>query len=320
MTEGLASLRIAVTGATGFIGRALVDEYVKAGASLRILARKARAPMSRWQNRVEVIEGSLQDTSAVTRLVDGASTVIHLAYLRDGAEANLAAANVLASAARTAGVKRVVHCSTAVVVGPAARGTIDETVPDVPRGPYQTAKLAIEDLLRREVGDFGELVILRPTDVLGQGGEGLRSMIRRLADRRAPARAANIFRHVMFGARRFNYVCIRNVVAGLRLLAEAPGLGGGAAFYLSDDDDPENCYAAVEARILSGLERHAEWHVPTIPRSALSLAYRMLPDHAPPNRAYSTVRIRAIGYRKATSLAQTIDEVVAFERGRLHAD
>jgi nucleoside-diphosphate-sugar epimerase len=66
---------IAVTGATGFVGRALLDEAAKRGLEVRALTRRpqARAPGVEW------IPGDLHDRKALAKLIRKAEAVIHVA-------------------------------------------------------------------------------------------------------------------------------------------------------------------------------------------------------------------------------------------------
>ncbi len=73
MARGLAAL----TGATGFLGRALCEALKDRGWTLRILARADAEPPS----GAEVIVGRLVDEDALARLAQGARLVIHVAGL-----------------------------------------------------------------------------------------------------------------------------------------------------------------------------------------------------------------------------------------------
>lgn len=81
--------RIAVTGATGFVGRHLVQSLAAQGWQVRVLARSEPAH-ALWQHATpEVVLGSLSDAAALERLVQGADAVLHLAgaiKARDAAE------------------------------------------------------------------------------------------------------------------------------------------------------------------------------------------------------------------------------------------
>lgn len=68
---------VAVTGATGFVGRSIVRELLARGHAVRLLVRDpARLPFD--ASSVTVVAGSLSDATAITRLVDRADAVIHL--------------------------------------------------------------------------------------------------------------------------------------------------------------------------------------------------------------------------------------------------
>lgn len=70
-----AAAPIAITGATGFVGRAVLDEAAARGLKLRALTRREQAPRA----GVEWVRGDLADVAALERLVDGASAVLHIA-------------------------------------------------------------------------------------------------------------------------------------------------------------------------------------------------------------------------------------------------
>ncbi len=311
---------LAITGATGFLGRALVAECASRGdVQVRVLVRNAATARDLWGPcNVEVCEGDLRNASGLTRFVAGASTVIHLAYLKDGRDQNVKAAQQLAKASLAAGVRRVVHCSTAVVIGPRGSGVVDESFAPAPGCEYEVTKLAIETAFRNALLPEGELVILRPTEIVGPGGEGLRRMIDRLRTKRD---FVNMVRRVILRERRLNYVCVRNVVAALLLLAEASLPNNGDVFTISDDDDPDNAYGSVESLVLEALGRGRRAATGlALPLPLLRLAFRLLPRHASPDRVYSSEKIRRLGYRRVTTLRETIKDLVAFELGRRAAD
>lgn len=105
---------LAITGATGFVGSAVLDEALAQGHTVRALARREQAPRA----GVEWVRGDLNDTAALAALVQGADAVVHVAGLTntpDPAEFEIAnvtgTANVLA-AMTGAGVKRLVFVSS----------------------------------------------------------------------------------------------------------------------------------------------------------------------------------------------------------------
>lgn len=105
---------LALTGGTGFVGQAVLDEAAGRGLVVRSLARreqKARAG-------VEWVSGDLADRAALAALVAGADAVLHIAGVvnapdRAGFEAgNVAGTAAVLAAARGAGVARFVHVSS----------------------------------------------------------------------------------------------------------------------------------------------------------------------------------------------------------------
>lgn len=105
---------LAITGATGFVGSAVLDEALAQGHTVSALARREQAPRA----GVEWVRGDLNDTAALAALVQGADAVVHVAGLTntpDPAEFEIAnvtgTANVLA-AMTGAGVKRLVFVSS----------------------------------------------------------------------------------------------------------------------------------------------------------------------------------------------------------------
>jgi nucleoside-diphosphate-sugar epimerase len=107
-------MTIAVTGATGFVGQALVDHARTQGVVVHALARKAQ----KRRDGVDWIAGDLADRRALARLVDGVEAVVHVAGLtsaRDAAEfeeANVAGTLAVVEAALAAGVPRFIFVSS----------------------------------------------------------------------------------------------------------------------------------------------------------------------------------------------------------------
>lgn len=112
---------LAITGATGFVGSAVLNEALAQGHQVRALARRDQAPRA----GIEWVRGDLADGGALAALVAGVDAVIHVAGLTntpDPAEFETAnvtgTANVLA-AMKDAGLKRLVFVSSLAARMPA---------------------------------------------------------------------------------------------------------------------------------------------------------------------------------------------------------
>ncbi|MEK7265267.1 MAG: NAD(P)-dependent oxidoreductase [Pseudomonadota bacterium] len=107
--------RIAVTGGTGFIGAALIDQLIEEGFAVRALARDRRRV--RRAGEIEIVEGDLENAAALAKLADGADVFLHLAgethapTEQDYARINVAGAERAAKAAAKAGA-RFIHASS----------------------------------------------------------------------------------------------------------------------------------------------------------------------------------------------------------------
>ena len=105
---------LAVTGATGFVGQALLDAAAGSRVSIRALARQ---PQDKRKG-VTWVQGDLADRKALAKLVRGAEAVVHIAGVVNAPDAaafeagNVAGTMALVEAAVAAGVPRFVHVSS----------------------------------------------------------------------------------------------------------------------------------------------------------------------------------------------------------------
>ena len=235
---------LAITGASGFLGRHLIAECIKQNSfCLRLLTRD-RGRFHDFPNNVTTIcEGDLLQLASLRNFLKPDITIIHLAYINNNEAANIRATLNLVHVAKQLNVKRVVHCSTAVVIGFKAKGVVTESTVPQPRGDYQKTKYRIEEILREQLPPGIELAILRPAEIVGPGGMGLQSMIQRL---RYDGSLKNFIYHFILKSRRFNYVSVYNVASALILLASTPIKQMGEIYNISDDDDADNNYESVE--------------------------------------------------------------------------
>ncbi len=174
-------MKVAITGASGFLGRYLSSELTASGHQCRGLIR----PTSRHLNPklpVEWVVGSLEDPIALNDLVEGADAVIHAAldhpgggFLRTGIDVasfvdrNLIGTIRLIEAAKAAGVGRFVVISSGAVHDEILGDRpLDETHPLWPRTHYGATKAAIEAFVHSYGrGEKFPICALRPTAIYG---------------------------------------------------------------------------------------------------------------------------------------------------------
>ncbi|MCX5785634.1 MAG: NAD-dependent epimerase/dehydratase family protein [Elusimicrobia bacterium] len=175
---------VLVTGATGFIGRALAARLTGGGIKVRCLARRGSDTRALKAAGMECAEGDLLDTLSLETAAAGASAVWHLGALvrpkgflvsrlkleKKFQTVNASGTENMARAAAAAGVKRFIYFSSVSAAGPG--DNIKEEAEPRPLTAYGRSKLAGELALRRAAAETGlDFIILRPAMVYGPGAE-----------------------------------------------------------------------------------------------------------------------------------------------------
>ncbi len=161
-------MRAFVTGGSGFIGSHLIDALIKDGWQVRALSH--HRPLLQ-AGRIETLGGDICDRAVLLEGLKGIDAVFHLAsalgstaiskgeFFRINAQGTAA----LLEAARTRPVSRIIHVSSAGVLGKVRWGDIaDESYPPKPVSVYDRTKLEAENMALRAAGQGMDIVIVRP--------------------------------------------------------------------------------------------------------------------------------------------------------------
>lgn len=228
---------VAVTGATGFIGRYVTNYLLKQGHSVRAWHRKRsdrHGFVKDAGDRFQWIEGQFNDTMGVDNLVRDADAVVncalnwpHKATQRDNlallkyAQLNIGSTLHLMERARALGVSRFVQMSSCAVHDLVLRGrVVDETHPRFPTTHYGAMKAAIEGFVHSfGLGGDWDICAIRPAAVYGLARPLQRSRWFSTVHAVMEGRSVS----TPYGCKAVHVIDVAKAVS---ILLEAPNIGG----------------------------------------------------------------------------------------------
>ena len=329
-TKGLAL----VTGATGFTGGRLAETLVARGYRVRAMVRDmdGAAAQALREQGIEVTQGDLTDAAAIARAMEGVTHLFNIAAAyRDASHAddyyfrvNRDAVRDLLEAAETAGVARIVHCSTCGVHGDVVEIPANEETAFRPGDVYQQSKLEGEEIARAAMARGAPVSVIRPTGIYGPGDTRFLKLFRTVDN--------GTFRMFGDGKIAYHMTYIDDIVQGLILAAEHPA-AVGEVFLIGDENYTTlNLLVAEVARVLDVAPPRG--HLPVAPLMAAAVMceavckpfgidpplHRRRVSFFTKARAFSVDKAkRTIGFQPQISLAEGLRLTAAWyrETGRL---
>lgn len=300
--------RILVTGATGFVGRALCARLRRDGRELTVALRR-RDPAGEAEGVRSVEVGAIGPSTDWREALREVESVVHLAgHVHVAPERAAAESGLfdevnhlgtarLYEAAAEAGIPRFVFVSSITVLGSATspgRPFDDETVPH-PETPYGRSKLDGEAALRRQAGEGAPaLVILRPPLICGPGVKANLASLARLAALPVPLPLGGI------GNRR-TLLSLDNLVDAIGV-ALAPGAPTGT--FVLGDRMPVSTSDIVR-ELAAGMGRRARLLPAPVGLMRRAAGLAGLSGHA--QRLFGDLEIDSAAFRRAFSWRDVVD-------------
>ncbi len=180
-------MRVAITGATGFLGGAMARALAQEGAEVHALCRAGADRSGLEGVAVTWHQGDVTAPESLAGLVAGSGWVVHAAgrlgqagvpeetYRRLNVEGTR---NVLAAAQATGDRPRVLHLSSPGILGPTGPEPIAEDAPFAATNPYERSKAAAELVALEFAGRGLPVVVARPGFIYGPGDRHVLGLFR----------------------------------------------------------------------------------------------------------------------------------------------
>lgn len=168
---------VLVTGGAGYVGCVLVPQLLKSGYNVTVYDTFWYPNRLPAHANLKLIEGDIRDTASIAKACKGIDVVLSLACVSNDASfeldeklstsVNLDAFEPMVVAAKEAGVKRFVYCSSSSVYGVSDQPDVTEDHPLLPVSLYNKYKGMCEPLLWKHQGPGFTCVTIRPATVCG---------------------------------------------------------------------------------------------------------------------------------------------------------
>jgi nucleoside-diphosphate-sugar epimerase len=325
-------MTVLVTGASGLLGRHVVDQILEMGERPRALVAPEESTEPFTSVDVDVRSADIRERAALEAAMRGVERVVHCAA-RTGPwgpeeeydQTNVRALDALIEIAAAEQVRHVVHVSSVTVHGNDVRGAADENSPTrTERNPYSRSKIAGERRLRELVTRFSVPVsIVRPGWIYGP------------RDTASFARTATMIRDgrmVMLGSgsNHLPLIYVTDAARGALQAVYAGGPSGRAYILVNDEPVTQRDYVAAIARELGVAmpTKRVPYRLALALGAGFEAAWTLArSEHPPPLTRYGVKLLggenrfdisrarRELGFNPSVSMAEGVARTIAWYRG-----
>lgn len=218
---------VLVTGATGFIGKHLIANLLNEGLSVYALTRKSNCELSS-DERIKIIVG---DITEKVNLPADVKTIYHCAGVISDEEqmekVNVYGTQKIVEAALKQNC-RLIHLSSAGVVGKCREDYIDENIECHPQNLYEQTKFKAEEIVKKGIDRGLKAQILRPTIVFGIGRDSSKDSFFQLVK----AIKAGHYKNIKNGSGIYNIIHVNEVVSAMRAL-DSDDIPNGRIYFIN---------------------------------------------------------------------------------------
>ena len=306
--------KVLVTGATGFLGKYVVEELSQQGYQVRAFGRNRNVGQSLENSSVAFFQGDLTKQEDLARVCQGMDMVVHAGALstvwgpwEDFYQTNVLGTKYVLDACREAGILRLVYVSSPSIYAAPQENNLNN---------YIRSKLASEKLFK----DYPDVpsIILRPRGLFGIGDTSILPRVLKLSQKIGIPLIGD-------GRQLMDMTCVENVALAIRLALEAPQASGEV--YNITNGEPRAFKDLIE-ETLRGLDYPITYRKVPAPllsviASSLEFLYKVLKlKGEPPLTRYTYYLLRYsqtldiskaerdLGYRPQISISEGIEQYV----------
>jgi nucleoside-diphosphate-sugar epimerase len=321
-------MNVLITGATGFVGSALIKRLENDDCCIRALVRTGKPFVHLAAAIEQVAVQPLSDKTEFGHALDKIDVVVHLAArthvikesiadpLSEYRAINKAGTERLARQAAEAGVKRMVFLSSVKVNGEGRPEPYTEIDLPLPNDPYSISKREAEESLKKVEAETGlEVVVIRPPLVYGPGVKANFLRLMQIIERGFPLPLASV-RNLR------SLIYIGSLVDAISVCMVHPK-SAGQTYLVSDGEDlstPE-----LIRRLSFAMGRSAR--LLPFPPTLMRLAGTILGKGAAVNRLLGTLSIdstkirRELGWQSPFTMKQGLAETAKwFRKDIMHSE
>lgn len=304
--------KIIIIGGASFIARHMLKQLVSI-SHYDIKVGYHNSFPSEWNQitNLKFQRINLFDIDSLSELIVQDSIVLNFVYLNTNSENdNIRATQNLLQVCQAKRIKRLIHCSTAVVCGRSHTTEITEETICLPFSDYEKTKYQIENIIL----EFSKLknieaCIVRPTCVFGENGKNLNSIITSILHGNS---LINYFKASLYGDRKLNLVRVGKVVSAISYLINLNAISKSEICIVSDDVHTNNNYRYVENLLIKKYKLN-NYYLPRImlPNFIFYFLMKIFSKSSlHKNRIYLDKRLRELGWTYNNNFDQELNDYV----------